>query len=366
MSATSLGLKAQLGREAIAAACSRGLTTREVFTEVAARLRRVVPYAAAGWLATDPATMLYADAVVENVDSSLHLQLFENELLTPDFGKFTDIMRQPRPVVVLSEATGGELARSARHRQIHRPQGLSGELRVVFATGGSCWGVACLTRRQGEPDFSSAEAHFVASVSEHVAHGLRMALLLRAADEAPAAEAPGMILLAPDGSIESISDGARQWLGELPREAVADDSELPSVVHAVAMRARQAASGEAARVPRARVQTPAGRWLVIHAATLRGAAGERTAVVVEPARRAELASLVIELYQLTEREQQVTQLLVRGLPVDEIAQALWISRHTVRDHTKAIFGKLGVSSRPELTAKLFAEHFLPELGNGHR
>jgi DNA-binding NarL/FixJ family response regulator len=41
--------------------------------------------------------------------------------------------------------------------------------------------------------------------------------------------------------------------------------------------------------------------------------------------------------------------------------ALWLSRHTVRDHVKAIFSKVGVTSRPELTAKLFAEQFLPEV-----
>jgi DNA-binding NarL/FixJ family response regulator len=52
---------------------------------------------------------------------------------------------------------------------------------------------------------------------------------------------------------------------------------------------------------------------------------------------------------------------VRGLPIDPIAADLAISRHTVRDHTEAIFGKLGVTSRPELTAKLYHEHALPEM-----
>ena len=32
-------------------------------------------------LSTDPATLLYTDAVVEGVDSNLHLQFFENELV---------------------------------------------------------------------------------------------------------------------------------------------------------------------------------------------------------------------------------------------------------------------------------------------
>jgi DNA-binding CsgD family transcriptional regulator len=68
----------------------------------------------------------------------------------------------------------------------------------------------------------------------------------------------------------------------------------------------------------------------------------------------------VEAHGLTEREQQITALLTRGMPIDEIAQALWLSRHTVRDHVKNVFAKLGVTSRPELTAKLFAEHFLPD------
>jgi DNA-binding CsgD family transcriptional regulator len=58
-------------------------------------------------------------------------------------------------------------------------------------------------------------------------------------------------------------------------------------------------------------------------------------------------------------ERFVGALLARGRAIDGIAQTLWVSRHTVRDHVKSIFTKLDVSSRPELTAKLFAEQFLP-------
>jgi DNA-binding NarL/FixJ family response regulator len=79
------------------------------------------------------------------------------------------------------------------------------------------------------------------------------------------------------------------------------------------------------------------------------------------ARPAEIASIIVELHELSSRQQQVTQLLVRGLAIDEIAQTLWPARHTVRDHVKAIFAKVGVTSRPELMAKLFAEQFLPDL-----
>ena len=36
----------------------------------------------------------------------------------------------------------------------------------------------------------------------------------------------------------------------------------------------------------------------------------------------------------------------------DIAQRLFISRHTLSDHMKAMFAKLGVTSRSELTALL--------------
>jgi DNA-binding CsgD family transcriptional regulator len=356
----ALGAGSQAARAAIVSLCASGLGEREIFAQVAARLRRVVPYATAGWLSTDPATMLYTDAIVEDVEGDAHLRFFENELVTPDFAKFADIVRGDRRVAVLSQATSGELERSARHRTIHRDLGLRGELRAVFATGGACWGVACLSRREDEPDFSHDEAAFVASLCEHVAHGLRAAMLLRAVDEAPADEAPGMIVLDADGGIHSLSDSARHWLSELPGEACL---ELPSAVHAVAMRARAASDGAERGVPRARLRTRSGRWLAVHGSCLRDARGApaKTAIVIEPARRADVAPIHVEAYELTPREQQVTQMLAQGLAVDEIAQALWLSRHTVRDHTKAIFAKVGVGSRPELTAKLFAEQFLPDL-----
>jgi DNA-binding CsgD family transcriptional regulator len=355
-----LGLKGDLARDAIIRTCASGLPAHELFAQVGAKLKPLVPYASAGWLSTDPATMLYTDAVVENVDGSLHLSFFENELTAPDFAKFGELVRSPERVAILSEATGGDPALSARHRTLHRPNGLSGELRAVFSTGGTCWGVACLTRVEGEPDFTREEAAFVGSLVDHVAHGLRTSLLLAAVDEAPADEAPGMVVLAADGSVESISAQAEALLSELAAAPSVNGLPLPNAVHAVAVRARD---GGAGGVPRARVATPSGRWLVLHATALRDAAGgtDRVAVMIEPARRAELASLVVELYELSEREQQVTQLLVRGLSIDEIASALWLSKHTVRDHVKSIFAKVGVTSRPELTAKLFAEHFLPQL-----
>ena len=71
-----------------------------------------------------------------------------------------------------------------------------------------------------------------------------------------------------------------------------------------------------------------------------------------------------EAHDLTPRERAITEMLLRGLPIAEIARALWLSPYTIRDHIKALFAKLGVRSRPELTALLFHEHYTtPPPGN---
>jgi hypothetical protein len=264
-------LRAQLAHDGIVQVAAQGLPVRELFAEVARRLRPVVPYAAAGWLSTDPASLLFTDAYVEGIPADAHTQLFENELTAADFAKFGEIVRSGRRAQVLSEATGGDPELSPRHRTIHRPLGLSGELRAVFATGDTCWGVVCLTREEGQPGFTAAEAGFLASITDAVAHGLRTALLLCAADEAPAATAPGMVILRDGGEVESVTPEAERWLDELG--GAREELSLPSPVLAVATRARAMAAGESV-VPRARARTVGGRWLLLHASLLRGGGGQ--------------------------------------------------------------------------------------------
>lgn len=50
---------------------------------------------------------------------------------------------------------------------------------------------------------------------------------------------------------------------------------------------------------------------------------------------------------LTQRETQVLSLLALGMRIQDIAKEINISDHTVRDHVKAIYGKLNISSRAE-------------------
>jgi PAS domain S-box-containing protein len=60
------------------------------------------------------------------------------------------------------------------------------------------------------------------------------------------------------------------------------------------------------------------------------------------------------LESLSPREQEILGEVLSGKRVTDIAQTLSISRHTVRNHLKAIYRKLGVHSQVELLGRFWA------------
>jgi DNA-binding CsgD family transcriptional regulator len=62
----------------------------------------------------------------------------------------------------------------------------------------------------------------------------------------------------------------------------------------------------------------------------------------------DMTDLAPELRALTPRECEIVRMLLDGGRVNSIASALFVSQHTVRNHLKAIFRKLGVHSQMEL------------------
>jgi DNA-binding CsgD family transcriptional regulator len=362
-----LGAKGAAAEAAIARLSLEGLPALEFLERAAVPFRRAMPYGAGCWKTVDPQTLLWTGFGIEDggtgTIAAARWRFTENELLEPDYGKDRDLARRRIPVSTLHRETHGEPGRSARYRLIHQTFGLGAELRAAFRTGEATWGLVALMRGHDEPDFSDKEIAFVARIGEHLGYGLRDALLREQAAAGQTAAVPGVIVLGRDGTVRSLTDQASFWLERFPPDR-GTGLELPAVVHAVARRALGAEGPHPAYPAIARVRLTSGQWLTVQAARLRGddPRPEAVAVTLAPASAAELEPLRLALYDLTPREREVVRLLVRGETNDEIARVLWISRHTVKDHVKAVYAKLGVASRAELSARLFYEDVVPKLG----
>jgi DNA-binding CsgD family transcriptional regulator len=338
----------------------------DVFAQASSRLRRLVPFDAAAWVASDPATGLpVAPSRIENMEEAEPghcLAFWRREHLTGDVNLFRDLARADRPAAALRHGVA-DPAVSARYREFVKPLGFDDELRAVLRAGGSPWATVTLLRRPGGDPFTAEETELVASLSEPLAEALRVQARREEARRGGGPpDRPGLLLFDAGGTLLSANAEARAWLAELPpTRALPSDMGVGVPLWMIPLVYRAAGSSADGGSARVRVRTRGGPWLVCHGSCLRAASGsdDTVGVVLEPAQAADIAPIIVQAYDLSEREQQVTRLLARGLGTADIAAALFLSPHTVRDHVKALFQKVGVSSRGELVATLFAEHYWP-------
>jgi DNA-binding CsgD family transcriptional regulator len=344
--------------------CHSTLDSRTLRVEVLKRLQTVIPFDCTFFSTTDPATLLFTSSLLDfTLPTWARLRLIENEYLQDDFNKFLDLLKNHLPVGVLSEQTQDELRRSQRYRDILTPLALGDEMRATFVSNAACWGTLCLHRERGAPEYTAAEAAFLAQLTPHIAEGLRKALLLAHASTTTAPDGPGILVLSDDLSVVTMNPTAEYWLAELAEAERGDKQALPHIILAVVARLQtieREIAAAAPAMPKVRLHTPSGQWLMLYASRL-NPSGEhgQVAVMFEVAHPVEIAPLIMQAYHLTKREGEVTQLILQGCATTEIAATLRVSSNTVQDHLKAIFEKVNVRSRRELTGRIFAQQYQP-------
>ena len=232
---------------------------------------------------------------------------------------------------------------------------------------GEVWGALGLYREQGRPLFDEEELDFVRVVSPLLARGARRALLVGEATDPERPDAPGLVVVTEDWEIESVTPGVERLLADLP-DGDWERGKLPSSVLAVAGMALRTMEypDEPGSVAVSRVLSRSGTWVVLHGATLVASGSRRVAVIVEPAHPARITPLLMSAYGLTEREQEVTRLVLQGNATTDIAKLLFISPYTVQQDLKSVFDKTGVRSRRELVGKVFFAHYEPRVRDNER
>src|SRR3954453_6808090 len=347
---------AESSLDAIHRLSSAGLSAQELLEQAAARIERVVP--TDGWFmaATDPETSLcIGTGLVRDLPAERCHPHWDYEFLVPDYLKYVDIVRSGQRVADIHDATGGRPDRSPRFKQYSAATGFRSEVRLVFTVGGAAWGLGQLNRLTGR--FSDDEKAWLERAAETIGRGLRQAMVAQPATSPALHRGPGIVLLNGDGRVVSATREAAEWLDELDAEMLMSDVgdlQLPFHAHGFATRVRAAHDDGEPQI-RSRLRTRNGVWLLMHGGVLGGPG--QVALIIEPAKSADVAPLIIEAYGLTTRELDVTRAIARGMSTSAVADALYLSPHTVRDHVKAIFEKVGVSSRGELVHRVFAEHY---------
>jgi DNA-binding CsgD family transcriptional regulator len=338
--------------------CLDGLDAWALRTQALRRIQALVPFDCAWWATADPATLLLTGGVSEGVPEKATPLFLVNEMLGEDVNKFSGLAQGASTVSTLFAATQGRPERSPRFREILHPFGMGDEMRIALREGGLTWGFICMHRTLSATPFSAAEMALLGGLGPHLAGGLRNALLLECKTSGPGHETPGVVTLSDDLAIVHTTPNAEVWLDEMADwpAGAAPAQAVSSVAARLLAQERGEGPGPLAS-PRVRIRTRAGRWLTLHALRLSSPEhGGQIAVVIEPARPEEMAPLLLSAYALTERERGIAQYVLRGMSNKAIGRALSVSPLTVQQHLKAVFEKMGVHSRGEMTGRVLVEY----------
>ena len=343
--------------------CYAGLDAVTLRQQLAERLSKSIRFDASVAFTMDPTTGLVTHALVDQMGDERAVRFFlEHVYLEDDVLDFTWMARNRIPVGLLSEATGGKLERSLGHRELQSPLGWGHEMKAAFTTGTHLWGGLCLAREKGSPDFAPRDVALVHRIAHHVGAGLRAAALQQdLADDRDSDDAAGVLILDQRGTVMQYNPAAERRLRELDdlgdwwREGRGLPEAIWMVVGALHCALQAEPDQGLNRAPELHVRGRLGRWLTLQASQTEASLTRpaETVVIIAPAAPRQVLTLTAIGYGLSPREQEVVDLVVRGASTKQIAQTLYISEYTVKDHLAHIFEKVGVRGRRALVKRLY-------------
>lgn len=332
-------------RREIAALATTGLGVTELHTAAIQLVGRVVGADLTCWATLDPetlgiSTMTSGDTRIPPEYEPL---LAESEYSGTEPHTFAELAGRSAPVTRLSDLPRRDIARSARFNAVWRPLGLDRELRATFRVDGACWGAAGLVRAGN--DYTEREVEFLAAVAPAIAAATRVAVR-NDPHGTPDVSGPAIVLTGPRGEVRAVTPAARSWQDRVDEIA---PGRFLVMMRGVVVGARASGSGTF----RMRLRDARGGWTMLHASKLIGGADDDQVVVtIEPATGNHLIGMLLAAYGLTARERDICHEVIAGYSTSDIAGRLHISAHTVQDHLKSVFAKVGVRSRGELVAKI--------------
>ena len=200
---------------------------------------------------------------------------------------------------------------------------------VIAATlrsQGDTVGILGIHRQKRDANFSSREQAIVNILLPHMARSIHNREL--AHDEALLREPHGVIMIDDSRRVLFVNNAAKDALGNRTVETIPDPGLGPM---ATFFRNRS-------------------RTYRVRTVPISNKKGGKF-IVLEPQPTNPMFTRQLDSFRLSGREKEVAALVIHGLSNREIAERLFISEMTVKDHLKSIFGKLEIRRRGELAAR---------------
>ena len=338
--------------------------SREEFTaEALGALRQTIGFGGPScWALADPASLLPAGHELTGADAAFQAAVPRLTALHQGHEAASDraTAAGDAAAATLSLSTGGDLARSQLWDECFRPHGVGDCFFLACRDRYGTWGWVNASRERADRPFTAEDVRLLSEASASLGATLRR---LVTGDAGPPADAPPPGVLICDHRLRETgwTPAAHRWLAQLPdgphwqRHGL-----LPPAVYGVAGRHLAAAETAADGPARARIRTTTGTWAVLDGSRLEGEAGGRVAITVRAATADEVLEVLCRAYELTPRESELVRLVVGGLRTQRLAERLFITPHTVKDHLKAVFEKVGVRSRGELVGRMTGHARVPD------
>jgi DNA-binding CsgD family transcriptional regulator len=308
-------------------------------------IRRAVPFDAYAWVLTDPETAVGSSPLADVPFLPELPRLIRLKYLT-DVNRWT---RLTEPAALLTEATGGDLARSRLWRELLSGYDVTDVASVVLRDEFGTWGFIELWRIAPSRPFAPADREYLIGRAGRVTAELRRgqaATFVAPSTREPDRRGPVVLMLSETLDVLAQTPETSEYLRILVPPGPERDP-VPAGAYNVAAQLLAVEAGIDGNPPWARVHLAESRWLTLRAARL----DRDIAVTIEDSSPSERAALFARAHGLSSRESELLDLLVRGRETQDLARLMFLSRHTVQDHLKSIFAKTAVHSRRALLAR---------------
>jgi len=350
--------------------CNLGIGGRTLIPILLPEIRKIVPAYSSTfhWLDT---SYRFTNVFDESPDAPSFISNFVNNYLSNrDLEariSLSEWLRQSKASVTITSTERlafRHFYHSDFYHEILKPMGYHHSLYLGIKIGSEPMGILVLHRQQGELAFSQKDENNLREIAPLIAHALKEKE--GCINVLPSRREIGLCLLNTQGDIQHINPQGRKLMLLATHSIVSkglsfpldNTSLMPHKITSLTQKLCKEFENDnlpSLNTPRWEVSNPWGNFL-FQASWFQTPTNNQEGLIAVTAQYCEpsLYRVILECDELafTARQTEVATLLLKGLSYESISEDMYLSLHTVNDHIKKIYQKLGIHNRSELLPTL--------------